>query len=203
MSAKRRRAIGIEKTIVRALKAEAEKGGEKGHTSVATKIFVGDRGPISFSVGEREGPKSVSMKESLWLSIKVRAEARGLSSTAAAESILLGEDAHLTRSEIKEGEKMARSREASRPVESKPKKKAKPKREKKPKKAKAEKKPEVEPVSTADVKDETLAEEEERRRRQSKLSKGVPLEGSDIEKRSAFKKLNIEEEQHFGGVYSL
>jgi len=199
MSVKRRRAINIDKAIIESLKIESQRLGLKSHTALASKIFVGEARAISISskAGKSLG---VSMRESLWLSIRSRASSRNVSNVSAAHGILLGEDPPLRREEIEEGLNLARIRESERAKEPK---KDKPKKPRLRPEKKAEKKVEEKPLDTIIEPDETPEEAEERKLRQAKLPKGTPLETSEENAMSALKELNPGEEEYLGGVYSL
>jgi len=109
-----RRSVNVDTSIIEALKARSEELGLKGHTGVASMIFIGSTPPVSLN-GERDGKvKGVSMRESMWLAIKVRAEKLELPVTQATEKILLGEVPFLTKKEIDEGEQICGEREKAR-----------------------------------------------------------------------------------------
>lgn len=209
MSSKRRRSIAFDLSIIRILKDEAGKLVQKmTHTGLLSKILLGQAPPLASAIISPDNfgvSKGVSMKESVWLSVKVRAGDRGESIAATGLAILLGKASHLTPKEIELGEKLARERENLRePTTAKARAPKKETAKKDPKKTKTDtiKKPK----GTSHLKlvyDEKAEEERDRMKRQSRLSGGVPIKDSDIAPDSAFKDLNSSKEEYFGGVFSL
>jgi len=119
-NAKRRRGIGVKKWILEALKDAVEKGGHKTPTELANKIWRGDTAPIEdakrFKREGLQGSKGVSMREELWLALKVYAEERGKgeSSQKVANMILVGRIPPLPHQCVARGSDWAREREQER-----------------------------------------------------------------------------------------
>ena len=209
-SVKRRRSISIDLTIVRILKDEAIRLKHGSHTGLVSKMFLGEVESLASRIIDPVmigKSKSVSMKESVWLSIKARAENDGVGTSKAGLLIIMGKSPPLTSDEIALGEKLAKEREEARRsepgIQKKRKSSSKPVEklavespQKKPEKIK-------ETVHQNTFLDETEEEEKIRKKRISSLSKGVPIEDADIAPDAAFKDLNSSEEEYLGGVWSL
>ena len=204
MSQKRRRAVNVDTGIIDALKTRAKQLGIKSHSALATMIF--DGGKPSISLVEYSGKSvGISMREALWLSLKCRADALGVSNVEASRSILIGTAPPLEEKEISRGEELAAEREKERAADAlinPPKKKPS-----KPRKKRASKKVETKPEIAAPIYDssqETREEAEGRIRRQAKLSNGTPIDNAESISDRSPKKINPESnDEYLGGVYSL
>jgi len=112
MRKKRRRSVSLDLGIISSLKKMAVSSGTT-HTTLTTDVILG-RAPSVCADGRIGKKSSVSMRESLWLSIRARAESQGLKVSYTAESILLGEQEALSEVEISLGEDLAEKRESER-----------------------------------------------------------------------------------------
>lgn len=117
---KRRRSISIHVSVIDALKAEAKLRGAKTHTTLASDIILGEAEPISFGKTLEGKRRSVSMKESTWLSIKSRADKlsegqeKPVSQAIIFIEMLFGKQECLSKNEISLGLTQAREREKDR-----------------------------------------------------------------------------------------
>ncbi len=198
MSLKRRRAIDIDLAIIDVLKEAAKNRGIKSHTTLAVAILLGEQPPIPPVEKRAKKTLGVSMRESIWLSIRYRAKSIVTPSPHLMSWILTGEAPPLTPEEISKGEEFAAEREAERESGSRsnnPKKKSEPK-------IRAEEKPNAATASKV-LFDEDKEEEEDRKMRQAKLPKGSDADPPKKPNQKDFASLDIEEEERFGGIYSL
>jgi len=194
-SFKRRRSISIDLSLIRILKDEATRRGEGSHTGLMSKMFLGQAESLSkviISPDMTGKSKSVSMKESVWLSIKSRSECDAIGVSAAGLLMITGKAPHLTQEEIAIGEGLAKEREEKRRSEPDSGNKRKPRA-----------KPVEKPGEESALVPSEIEEEKEREGRRSRLSKGVPIKDADIAPDAAFKDLNSSEEECLGGVWSL
>lgn len=201
-TAKRRRGIGIKKWIVAALKERASSEGLKSHTQVAKKIWTGKLDPLNadcrrFKSDFPDGSQGVSMREDLWLAIKVYAERRGKDESAqqVANKMLVGKADPIPADCIARGKEWTAEREKARVKEGEsnpiPKKKAAPK-PKKPKKTKSE-----------EIVEEREAREDREGsfgRRKRKLSTGSAPDPQENERRERTITPDVE---ILGGVFYL
>lgn len=217
-SFKRRRSISIDLSLIRILKDEATRRGEGSHTALLSKMLLGQAESLAKVIiaPEMTGKsKSVSMKESVWLSIKSRSECDAIGASAVGFLIITGKAPPLTPEEVEAGEGLAKEREEKRRSEpdSGKKRKSRAKPVEKPNEESAKKESDK-PIQTTRIKPEETRhlklvpseieeEDEERKKRRSKLSKGVPIKDADIAPGAAFKDLNSSEEEYLGGVWSL
>lgn len=111
-SLKRRRAIDVNIGLVRALKERATEL-ETTPTRLATKIMVGDERPVVPHKKSRKA-KSVSMTESVWLSIRKRGMGLDKSNRVVMQELLVGEEPPLTTAELEFGRNRAAERERLR-----------------------------------------------------------------------------------------
>lgn len=201
MSLKRRRAINIDAAIIEALKAEAKKLNLKSHTTLAVAILLGEKERIHFT-GDWSGKTlGVSMRESIWLSMKHRSQTDGLLVSDLMTRMILGTAPALTPEDISKGEGMAAEREAKRALEA-PTSKAKKKAKKKPEK-KEESKLEPIPAPAPVFIDYEKEEAEERRKRHEKLPKGSSVDPPKKPDQKLHVNQGEEEDQHLGGIFSL
>lgn len=201
-SAKRRRGIGIKEWVVAALKERAAEGGCKSHTEVATKIWLGEASPLEKGCRKHkaefpEGSKGVSMREEVWLALKVYADNRegDDSSQKVANMILVGKLPSLPHDCIVRGREWATERESERLNEAKS--------EGSNRSSKSKKKIEGEEPDHDKAAPEDIIEEERERsfgRRKRKLSQGSLPHYTDEERRERELTLDVE---ILGGVFNL
>lgn len=193
MSLKRRRAINIDTAMIDALKAEANSRGLKSHTTLAIAILLGEQAPLPPMEERSTKTLGVSMRESIWLSVRHRAKFTTTPVLHAMSRMLTGQDPHLTPEEISKGKEVAAKRESERAKEPQP-----PKQKRKRPSTEVVKR---EPSPPSPI-DEEAEDEEERKARQAKLPKGSLLDPPKKPKQSGSDGLNLEEE-YLGGIYSL
>lgn len=194
--------------MIDALKVEAKARGLKSHTTLAIAILLGEQ-PHLHPVKERSNKTlGVSMRESIWLSVRHRAKFTTTLLPHAMAWMLRGEIPPLTPEEISKGEEFAAKREAERakgPQAQNPKRKpksevkAEDKPESAPPEVPAEEGPEPAPLKVLDEDEEEI---EERKRRQARLPKGSSVDPPKSPERND-SGLSNTEEVHFGGIYSL
>ena len=110
-SVRRRRAINIDLGYIEKMKEEAVRLGVKGHTAVASMIFVGSARTLP-EILVRRGSSSVSMTEAIWISVRTRGEDVGKTTRCVAEDMLIGNEPPLRKEEIAWG--VARTMERER-----------------------------------------------------------------------------------------
>ena len=213
LSAKRRRAISINERLVIRLNARAATLNEitrlgeteckkpKGRvpkitpTGLALQILLGEARPIGPYIPNKTR-KHISMRESYWLSLRVRGEKVGFGAPKVAALILEGKLEPLTKEEISEGERIARERESKR--DSSPRKKrSRAKRKKTESTA-----PNKQKIKIVLDDEEDEFEKEARLKRQAALPQGTPIEKSKAHRNSALKDIENENDC-LGGVFSF
>lgn len=117
-SNKRRRTIEIKEGIVKSLRqASAERfDGKITPTEIASMIFSGRTDHIKNC--DIKGYRSVSMTESMFFSIKCRADSIGQSIRSTANDVLMGQIPPLSKEELLEGGHIAEEMELHRMISS-------------------------------------------------------------------------------------
>ena len=189
----------MKKWILEALKDAVLNGGYKTPTEVANKIWRGEISPVTdarrFKREDLKGSKGVSMREELWLALKVYAEKRGEgeSSQKVANMVLVGKIPKIPDECMARGREWAREREQERiKKQSLEEKEPKKKVEKKTKEAKVEKKIEEAPPR------------EERKTPPKHIRSKAPSQGTkrEAQDETESKKINPDAD-YFGGTFYL